>query len=110
MATVAADEGWLRVDGGDLLLLTRVQPRASRARIDGVEGGRLRLRVCSPPVDGQANRAVVDLLADALDLARGRFTIERGEHAREKDVRIAGAASARASIAGALALACAKKP
>lgn len=60
----------LRTDGDALLIDVLVQPRASRARIGPTRQDRLVLAVTAPPVGGQANRAVVDLVARALDLAR----------------------------------------
>jgi uncharacterized protein (TIGR00251 family) len=110
MATVLPADDWLRAAGDDLILLVRVQPRASRNRVDGIEAGRLRLRVAAPPVDGSANLAVVELLCDLLDIARSRVSIERGDRSRNKDVRIAGAAPARARIGETLVEACARKP
>ncbi|MCC6173146.1 MAG: DUF167 domain-containing protein [Gammaproteobacteria bacterium] len=110
MATVPDSGDWLRVIGHDLVLSVRVQPRASRTRVDGIESGRLQLRVTAPPVEGGANRAVVELLAAVLDLARGRISILRGEHARNKDVCIAGAAAARERFAETLVETCARKP
>jgi hypothetical protein len=107
MATVPAPGDWLRISGNDLLLQVRVQPRASRSRLDAVEGGLLHLRVGAPPVDGGANRAVVELLAATLGIARGRVSIARGEGSRAKQVRIAGAANEagelRARLVAALA-------
>ena len=53
MATASEVEGCLRIAGDDLLLALRVQPRASRARIDGVESGRLGTRSsCMPAWTG----------------------------------------------------------
>jgi uncharacterized protein (TIGR00251 family) len=93
MATAQDADDWLRTSGNDLLLQVRVQPRASRSRLDAIDGGLLRLRVGAPPVDGSANRAVVELLAATLGIARSRFTIARGEGSRVKLVCIAGAAN-----------------
>jgi uncharacterized protein (TIGR00251 family) len=68
----------------------RVQPRASREGIDGWQGGALRVRVSAPPVDGDANRAVIDVLARALGLRPTALTIARGIRAREKLVQVKG--------------------
>jgi uncharacterized protein len=92
MAPAAAPPDWLRISGTDLLLQVRVQPRASRSRLDTIAGGLLYLRVGAAPVDGGANRAVVELLAATLGIARGRVSITRGESSRAKQVRIADAA------------------
>ncbi len=67
----------------------RVQPRASRNRIAGVHGGRLKLQVTAPPVDGAANRAVVELLAEALALPRRLVEVVSGASSREKTVAVA---------------------
>jgi uncharacterized protein len=85
-------QGWWYRSGPDLVVRLRVQPRASHPGIVGVEGDRLKLRVSAPPVDGDANRAVIELVSSVLRMARGRLSIERGGNARNKDLRIASAA------------------
>ena len=40
-----------------------VQPRASRAKLGPMHDGRLKVAVTAPPVDGEANAAVVEVLA-----------------------------------------------
>jgi hypothetical protein len=77
-----------RRDGGDLLLEVRVQPRASRTEFAGVMGDRVRVRLQAPPVDGRANAALVEFLAEAFDVPRARVTIEHGLAGRDKRVRI----------------------
>jgi uncharacterized protein (TIGR00251 family) len=66
-----------------------VQPRASRAGLS-VQGDRVKVAVNAPPVDGQANEAVVRALAEALGVARGAVEIVRGQTGRRKTVRIHG--------------------
>ena len=79
-----------RRDGGDLLLEVRVQPRASRTEFAGVMGSRVRVRLQAPPVDGRANAALVEFLAEAFDVPRARVTIEHGLSGRDKRVRVRG--------------------
>ena len=75
---------------GDLLRV-RVQPRASRSEIVGWRAdGALSVRVAAPPVEGRANAALAELLADALDVRRAAVTIELGSRGRDKLVRISG--------------------
>ncbi|MFO1428142.1 MAG: DUF167 family protein, partial [Steroidobacteraceae bacterium] len=87
-----------RVAGADLILRLRVQPRASHPGLVGVEGDRLKLRIAAPPVEGAANRAVIEWLAERLALPRARLSLERGATGRNKDVRIAGGAAAAAQL------------
>lgn len=80
-----------RRDGADLVIEVRVQPRASRSELAGPFGDRLRVRLQAPPVDGRANAALVEFLAQAFGVPRGRVTIEHGLSGRDKRVRIRGA-------------------
>ena len=66
-----------------------VQPRASRAKIGPMHDGRIKIAVTAPPVDGEANAAVIDLLARRLGIARGDIAVVAGAASRRKTVRIA---------------------
>lgn len=73
------------------LLSLRVVPNASRGEVVGHQAdGRLKVKVAAPPEGGRANKAVCELLAEALDLPKRAVTVERGETSREKTVRIVG--------------------
>jgi len=78
----------------------RVQPRSSRAGVDGVHAGALRVRVHAPPVEGAANEAVVEVLAKALGVAKRDVTIVSGAGSRSKVVDVDGlsAAAVRARL------------
>jgi uncharacterized protein (TIGR00251 family) len=68
-----------------------VQPRASRAKIGPMHDGRLKIAVTAPPVDGEANAAVIDLVARRLGVARGDVEVIAGASSRRKTLRIANA-------------------
>ncbi len=70
------------------LLEVRVQPRARRDEVVGWQGNTLRVRVTAPPTDGQANQAVIELLADVLGLARSSITLVSGAAGRDKLFRV----------------------
>lgn len=67
-----------------------VQPRASRAKIGPMHDGRLKIAVTAPPVDGEANAAVIDLLARRLGIARRSIAVLAGASSRRKTLRIDG--------------------
>ena len=67
-----------------------VVPRAAADRVGPYDAGILRVRVTRPPADDEANRAVVRLVARALDLPPSRVTLVSGERARRKRVRVEG--------------------
>jgi uncharacterized protein (TIGR00251 family) len=68
----------------------RLQPRASRDELLGVRGGVLHARVCAPPVDGEANRALCRLIAEHARVAPSRVEVVRGLRGRSKLVRVTG--------------------
>lgn len=72
------------------LLRVRVQPRASKDEVVGWAGATLRVRVRAAPVDGEANDALLALLARTFRVPRSAVTLMRGSHARDKLVSIQG--------------------
>lgn len=46
---------WFECRDDEVILALRIQPKASRDQIAGVEGDRLKIRITAPPVDGKAN-------------------------------------------------------
>jgi uncharacterized protein (TIGR00251 family) len=93
----------LRRDGADWLLEVRVQPRASRTEFAGLMGDRLRVRLNAPPVDGRANAALLEFVADACGLPKSRVTLEKGQTGRDKRVRLHGLETVPAALQRALA-------
>jgi hypothetical protein len=67
-----------------------VQPRASRDEVVGWQAGALRVRVTASPVEGEANRAVLGLLARALGVKVGALSLVHGARGRDKLVRVDG--------------------
>ncbi len=76
---------------GGVRFAVRVQPRASRSGVDGVHGDAVRVRVTAPPVEGAANEAVVEVIAEWLGVPRRTVTIIAGASGRSKVVEVAGA-------------------
>ena len=67
-----------------------VQPRASRVKLGPVHDNRLKVAVTAPPVDGEANAAVIEAIAKALGVARGAVEVVAGASSRRKTVRVTG--------------------
>jgi uncharacterized protein (TIGR00251 family) len=88
---------WLRAEPGAVTLELLVQPRASRTKVLGVHDGRLKIALAAPPVEGEANRALVEFLAGSLGVRRAEVALLRGDTGRRKTVRVAGA-SAEAAL------------
>ncbi len=93
------DELSLREQDGAVCFEVRVAPRASRDGLGGVHDGALKLSLTAAPVDGAANAALIALLAKALGVPKRAVRIVRGEHARNKSVRVEGVSLAAVRVA-----------
>ena len=72
-----------------------VQPRASRVKIGPRHDGRIKIAVTAPPVDGEANAAVIELLAKSLRIPKSAVEVIAGESSRRKTIRITGVTEAQ---------------
>lgn len=68
----------------------RVQPRASRNAVSGVMGDAVKLAITAPPVDGKANQAVVEYLAELFQVSKSSIVIVSGETGRNKLIAVRG--------------------
>jgi uncharacterized protein YggU (UPF0235/DUF167 family) len=96
------DPPW-RIEAGGLALTVRLTPRGGRDAIDGVERlsdgrGVLKVRVRAAASEGEANAALLALLAEALGVARRDLRLVAGASARVKRIRVAGAGAAHAAM------------
>lgn len=65
-------------------------PNAPRGEVVGWLGETLKVKVHAPPVEGRANEALCEFLAEALNLPRRAISLLRGDTSRQKLVRIDG--------------------
>jgi uncharacterized protein (TIGR00251 family) len=84
----------VREHAGAVTFDVLVQPRASRAKLGPVHDGRLKVAVTSPPVDGEANAAVIELVAKSLGVAKSAVEVVAGASSRRKTLRVAGVSRA----------------
>jgi uncharacterized protein (TIGR00251 family) len=68
----------------------KVQPRARRNAVVGELGGAVKIALTAPPVDGRANQACIEFLAELLSLPRSAIEIVSGQSSRSKVIRVAG--------------------
>lgn len=73
-----------------VVLRVRVVPRARTNALTPDGSGGLRARLMAPPVEGAANRALIDLVARALGVRRGEVELVKGERGRDKLVAVRG--------------------
>ena len=73
----------------------RVHPRARKNAITGATGDALKLAITAPPVEGKANQACIEFLAEFLNVPRASVTIVAGQSSRNKVIRVAGRTTAQ---------------
>ena len=77
-----------------IVLNVKAQPRSSKAGIDGLLGDAVKVRIRCAPVDGKANKELVETLADAFDLPKSRVIFKSGETSKTKRILLQGLSAA----------------
>jgi uncharacterized protein len=76
---------------GGVTFPVRVTPRARKNEIAGVRGEALQVKLAAPPVEGAANAALCDFIAEQLGVRTSAVTLVAGQTSRNKVVRVQGA-------------------
>ncbi|MEN6350599.1 MAG: DUF167 domain-containing protein [Syntrophomonas sp.] len=80
-------------EAGGIRFEIKVQPRSSRNQIVGEHEGHLKIKLTAPPVDGEANQALIAFLSEFFKLPKKNVEIIKGETSRQKLVFIKGLTS-----------------
>ena len=76
---------------GGVWIKLRIQPRASRDEVAGIHGDSLKVKLTAPPVEGEANKALVSFLSKLFGIKKSSFRIGSGEKSRTKRILVEGA-------------------
>jgi hypothetical protein len=71
-----------------LLIDVRVQPKSSQNAIVGIHGEALKIKLNAPPVEGKANKALIQLVAKLLKCSKSNVEIVSGQASRNKRLLI----------------------
>ncbi|MCF7837079.1 MAG: DUF167 domain-containing protein [Candidatus Marinimicrobia bacterium] len=88
---------WIIAQGDHCVLRVRLTPRARREQLGPVYGDALKISVLAPPVDGRANQALLQRLAQCLNIPPGRLAILSGATGRQKQIAVHGLSAATAT-------------
>lgn len=73
----------------EVIMPIRVIPRSNKNEVSEVlDDGRIKIRLTAPPLDGRANDALIEFLAEILGVAEWQVTIKKGHTSRDKLVSI----------------------
>ena len=92
------DASYLSETPEGVILNVRAQPRSSRSGIDGLLGDAVKVRIRCAPVDGKANKELVETLADAFGLAKSAVVFKSGETSKTKRILLRGLTAAQVSL------------
>ena len=84
---------WFTDTPEGVILNVSARPRSSRAGIDGVYGNTLKVKICSAPVDGKANKELIETLAEAYKLPKSCVVFKSGETSKTKRILLKGVKS-----------------
>ena len=88
-------ESYLTETPEGVILNVRAQPRSSRSGIDGLIGDAVKVRIRCAPVDGKANKELVETLAEAFDLPKSAVVFKSGETSKTKRILLRGTEAAK---------------
>ena len=72
-------------------ITVKVSPRAKKSAVAGVmDDGTIKIKIAAPPVDGAANKALIEFLAETLGLPKQQVDIVAGETSERKLVSLVG--------------------
>ena len=80
---------FLTEKGDETILSAYIRPKAGKNGFAGIFQDRLKIRICAPPVEGEANRECINFLAKVLGISKSEITLVRGEQSRQKTFLIA---------------------
>jgi uncharacterized protein (TIGR00251 family) len=81
---------WLTTAADGVRIQVKVQPRSSKNEISGITGDQLRVKLTAPPVDGEANKALIKYLGQVFGCGKGKIRIIRGASGRCKLLEVTG--------------------
>ena len=81
---------WLKEKDGDVILSVKVHPNAGKDSIEGIREDHLSIKLCSPPLDGKANKALVKFISKKIKIPQSAIEIIQGDKSRIKVLRLKG--------------------
>ncbi len=70
-----------------ILLTLRIIPNSSKNEIIKTEG-MIKVKITAPPVDGKANKALVEFLSKTFKIPKTSFKIIKGETSKDKTLSV----------------------
>jgi len=80
----------LKEDKNGVVFTVKVQPRSSKNEICGIYGDAVKIKLTSPPVEGEANESLINFLSKSLNISKGQIEIIGGHKSKNKLIKMRG--------------------
>ncbi len=81
---------WYQCNADTLTLILHVQPGAKQTCVSGLYGDALKIRLAAPPVEGKANEALLEFIAEQFKVTLRNVELKQGAQSRHKRVVVTG--------------------
>ena len=65
-----------------------VKPNSGKSSVEGLHNGRIKIKICSPPQDGKANKELMDFISKKTGVPKKNIRIISGERSNLKEIEI----------------------
>ena len=79
---------WLGENNQGITIDLHVIPNAKKSEIVGIHNDKLKIKISSPPVDGNANKEIIKFFSKKLKISKSNIDIVSGEKSRDKSLLI----------------------
>lgn len=79
---------WYQQNANQIVLQVYVQPGAKQTELAGFHGDALKIRLRAPPVEGRANEALLQFIAQSFAVSTRQVVLQRGAKSRFKTLLI----------------------
>lgn len=76
---------WIKDHENGTLLFIYARPGASKNKICGEHGDRLKIQIAAIAENGKANDELISYLSDVLKISKSKIHLKRGESSKQKD-------------------------
>jgi hypothetical protein len=90
---------WLRESDNGVSIAVQAVPRSSQTKFFDLSGDRCKIKVKAPPVEGEANQALVEYLAKVLGVPKRQVRIVQGDKGKKKVIHVGGISLSQAILA-----------
>lgn len=67
-----------------------IQPGSAKDEIIGFHDGRLKIRISAPPVDGKANKRLIEFASKVFGVPKSNVDIIKGTSSKIKTLKVTG--------------------